>query len=210
MDSYKMAVIPAPEQAYTLITTDGAREGLVFTLWLVRNEAGWAVNSFAFNVATLAGRDAPHLWQLARVQHQRGHEFNATLLYFAASQIANRGPSFELGYASQIAAEQAKIARPKEITGPIPFLFDPEGQSFTVQNIGASEAGGRLFLAVTQEVGPGHSAKQLDQRNRELISFIKKHFPEYTDVFDGILVQAADRTSARTFATVDESNVSRP
>lgn len=203
--SYRMAVVAAPEQAYVLLTGDGRTAGLVFTLWLLRDASGWRVNSFAFSVATLSSRTAVQLWQLAHDQHQHGHEFNATLLYYAAVQIANRGPDLELGFAPQIAQEQTQVTRPKELTGQPPFKFEGNGKQFSVLNIGATDADGRMYLAVTYEAAPWKSTKQVERSNQALIALITKVFPEYAEVFQGIIAQASERGTGRTFATVSDS-----
>jgi hypothetical protein len=205
VQSYRMAVVAAPEQAYVLLTADGRTAGLVFTLWLLRNGSAWKVNSFAFNVATLSGRSALQLWQVARDQHQHGHEFNATLLYFAAVQLAQRGPDFELGFAAQISQEQAQVTRPKELTGPPPFHFEGDGNNFSVLNIGATDLDGRMYLAVTYEAAPWKSTKQAERSNQVIIALITKLFPEYAEVFQGIIAQASEAGTGRTFATVSDS-----
>jgi hypothetical protein len=205
MQSYNMSVVPAPEQAYTLFTADAPNNGVMFTLWLVRDNVGWKVNGYAYNVSTVAGRDAQHLWTLARTEHQHGHEFNATLLYFAANQIAQRGPDFSFGFAPQIAAEQATITRPKQISGKPPFIFDDQDGAFFVSSIGPTDAGGRLFLAVTHEIEPWDNNKDADRLNRDLISLIKRTFPEYSTAFEGILVQAFAPRTGQTLVTADET-----
>jgi hypothetical protein len=204
LQSFKMVVAPVIEQAYTLISADGSNNGLVFTLWLVRDGEEWKVNSFASNVSTLAGQDAVQLWRLAHEQHAKGHEFNATLLYFAAAQIAQRGPDFELGVTGPITSEQATVTRPKEISGTPPFTFVQKGRSFNVVNIGATAAGMTLFLAVTQEVPPWKNQNQVERWNRELIFLLLKHFPEWREVFPAIVVQASEQGTGRTFVTVDD------
>lgn len=209
--SYRMAVVAAPEQAYVILTADGRAAGLVFTLWLLRDASGWKVNSFDFHTATLSGRNALQLWQVARDQHQHGHEFNATLLYFAAVQIADRGPDFELAFAPQMAQEEAQVTRPKELTGRPPFKFEGDGKDFSLLNIGSTDVGGRMYLALTYEAAPWKSTKQVEHSNQMLIALITKLFPEYAEVFQGIVAQASERGTGRTFATVgDSGSTSRP
>ena len=200
-----MAVVAAPEQAYVLLTGDGRTAGVVFTLWLLREGSAWKVNSFAFNVAALSGRNALQLWQVARAQHQHGHEFNATLLYFAAVQIANRGPDLELAFAPQMVQEQAQVIPPKELTGPPPFHIEGDGKQFSLLNIGSTDVDGRMYLAITYDAAPWKSTKQVEHSNQALIALITKLFPEYAEVFQGVVAQASERGTGRTFATVSDT-----
>jgi len=52
------------------------------------------------------------------------HSFNAALLYAAAAQTANRGPSFQLGIAQSISDEMSRLTVPDEIKGQPPFLLE--------------------------------------------------------------------------------------
>jgi hypothetical protein len=207
--SFNMTVAPALEQAYALFSADGASNELAFVLWIVRDQSGWRVNSFAANPSTLAGRSAQQLWQIARVEHQRDHDFNATLLYLAAAQLVQRGPDFSLGYASQLATEQAAIPKPKELSGSPPFTLEDHGKAFTLRTIGPSDVGGRLFLGATHEVNAWKSQKDADRLNRELISLIKRLFPEYSSAFAGIIVQGVERGTGRVSVTVEDQPSSR-
>jgi hypothetical protein len=209
MQSFQMSVAPALEQGYTLFLADARQNALAFVVWLVRDRTGWKVNGFAANASTLAGRNAQQLWQLGRSEHEQAHDFNATLLYAAVLQIAQRGPDFSLGFFPQVAGELAVIPKPKQISGNPPFTFEDHGRSFRVRDIGPTDVGGRLYLGLAQEIEPWKSPKFPERRNRELISLIKREFPEYATVFAGILVQALEQGTGRTAVTLEEQP-SRP
>jgi len=209
VQTFRMAVAPVQEQAYALISADTTSSGFIFTLWLIREGAAWKVNDFAYNTSTLAGRDALQLWRLAREQHQQQHDLNATLLYAAAAQIANRGPNLSLGFADAIATEQASIPKPKELSGNPPYPFEERGKTFQIRSIGVTDAGDSMYLGLSYDAEPWKSNKQVEAANQELISLIKKRFPEYSSAFGGLIVQAVERGTGRTYATPDHPS-SRP
>ncbi|MGA2022239.1 MAG: hypothetical protein ABSH02_16725, partial [Candidatus Sulfotelmatobacter sp.] len=97
----------APEQAHVLLSADTVNNKLAIAVWLVPEQNGWKVQSFRVNVATLADKDSRQLWELARAQQALKRTFNAAVLYSAAAQTANRGPSFQLGIAQSISDEMS-------------------------------------------------------------------------------------------------------
>lgn len=112
-----------PEQAYVLLSADTINNKLAIAMWLIPDDKGWKIQDFRVNVSTLADKDSIQLLQLARAQQEAKHNFNAALLYSAAAQTANRGPSFQLGISQSISEEMAKFTVPDEIKGQPPFLW---------------------------------------------------------------------------------------
>lgn len=193
-----------PEQAHVLLSADTINNKLAFVLWLVPEKEEWKVQSFRLNVSTLADKDSVQLWELARAQEARQHNFNATLLYAAAAQTADRGPNFQLGITQPISDEMAKVAVPTEIRGQPPFLWKSGETTYKVASVGPIAVGGKIYVIIVHEVSPWQSNEQVDGWNKELLSYFKRRFPEYSDVFAGLVARATERGSNRGYGTVEE------
>jgi hypothetical protein len=197
------------EQAHVLISGDTINNHLAFTVWLVREQNSWAIQSFSVNVATLADKDAMKLWQFAQEQHKLGHNFNASLYYAAATQVADRGPYFQMGIVQTISEDASTLTLPTEIKGPPPFLWKSTEKTYKVLQVGPMAIGGKIYLLLHHEVSPWQSNEQVDAWNRDFIRYIKQRFPEYSDAFAGIVIRALERGTTRGFGTVDELQSSK-
>jgi hypothetical protein len=192
-----------PEQAYVLLSAHTVNNQLVFTVWLVPEAGTWKVQSFSMHVATLAEEGSEQLWQKARTQKLEGHDLNAALLYATAAETANRGPNLQLGLASAIGNDMSQLSIPAEIRGQPPFQWKTPDGSFKVLVIGPIAVGGKVYLMIRDESPPWTNDSQIDARNRKLIAFVKRRFPEYSDSFAGIVVQAHEEGTHRVYGTVE-------
>jgi len=195
-----------PEQAYVLLSADGINNQLAFTVWLVPEKGAWKVQSFSTNVATLADEDSEQLWERARAQKSKGHDFNAALLYAAAAQTTNRGPNLQLGLADSITKETSQLSLPAEIQGQPPFEWKSPDMTFKVLQVGPIAVGGKVYVMIQAESAPWSSDSQVDAWNKKLIAYFKHRFPEYSDVFAGIVVRTNERGTNRGYGTVEEVN----
>jgi hypothetical protein len=156
------------------------------------------------NVSTLADKDSIQLWQLARAQQAREHSFNAALLYAAAAQTADRGPNFQLGITQSISDDSSKLIVPADIKGQPPFLWKNGETTYKVMSVGPIAVGGKIYVIIVHEVSPWQSDGQVDAENKEMLSYFKRHFPEYSDAFAGLVARAIERGSNRGYGTVEE------
>ncbi|MCI0349617.1 MAG: hypothetical protein L0Z53_09355 [Acidobacteriales bacterium] len=200
-----VAVVSVPEQAYAVISAEGINNSFAVTLWLIPQEGKWKVQSFWMNLATLADRSPEDLLQLARLEKRHGHNFNAALLYAAASQLVNRGPNFQLGIENDIVAEGSRVTLPVGLAGNPPFELVEGTSTFKVLSYGPIAVGGKIYLAVAHEVAPWSKDEEVDARNKQLMAYFKHRFAEYSDVFAGIVIRAHERGTGRGFGTVEET-----
>jgi hypothetical protein len=199
-----LAADNVPEQAHVLLSADMRNNKLAFVVWLVPEQSKWKVQSFHFNVSTLADKDSFQLWQLARAQQDRQHSFNAALLYTTAAQTAERGPSFQLGVTPSISEDMSRLALPDELKGPPPFLWKDGESTYRVKNVAPIAIAGKIYVMIVHEVSPWQNDAQVEAWNKDLLKCFKRHFPEYSDVFAGLVARATERGSNRGFGTVEE------
>jgi hypothetical protein len=193
-----------PEQAHVLLSADTRNNKLAFVVWLVPEKSEWKVQSFRVNVSTLADKDSIQLWELARAQQARQHSFNAALLYAAATQAADRGPNFQLGITQSISDDTSKFTAPAEINGQPPFSWKNGANTYKVMSVGPIAIGGKIYVIIVHEVAPWENDAQVDAWNKELLNYFKRRFPEYSDVFAGLVARAIERGSNRGYGTVEE------
>jgi hypothetical protein len=204
-----LAAADVPEQADVLLSADTRNNKLAFVVWLVPEQGEWKVQSFRLNVSTLADKDSLQLWELARAQQARQHNFNAALLYAAAAQTADRGPNFQLGVTQSISDEMSKLTVPAEIHGQPPFFWKSGETTYKVANVGPIAVGGKIYVIIVHEVSPWLNNEQVDGWNKELLSYFKGRFPEYSEVFAGLVARATERGSNRGYGTVEELPTSK-
>ena len=204
-----LAAKRVPQQAHVAISADARNNRMAFVVWLVPEQGNWKVQSFWANLSTLADKDSMQLWELARTQQARGHNFNAALLLASAKQLANRGPNFQLGITQSISTEMSKLTFPTDIQGQPPFLWKTGETTYKVTNVGPIAVGGKIYVVITHEVSPWQSNEQVDGWNKELLTYFKGQFPEYSDVFAGLVARATERGSGRGYGTVEELSPSK-
>jgi hypothetical protein len=193
-----------PEQAHVLLSADTRNNKLAITLWLLSEKGEWKVHGFRTNISALADKDALQLWQLARAQQARQHSFNAAILYSAAAQAADRGPNFQLGIAQSISEDMAQISVPVELSGQPPFLWKDGENTYKVGNVAPLAIGGKIYLVIVHEVSPWQSDGQVDGWNKQLLGYFKRRFPEYAEVFAGLVARATEHGTDRGYGTVEE------
>jgi hypothetical protein len=190
-------------QAHVLMSAQTASNDYVaVNVWLVPQQDNWKVQSFWVNPSSVAGKDSIQLWNLARTQASVGHEFNAAILFSVAARIAYRGSIFKLGVAQAISEDGSKVQRPGQLVGQPPFEWQDGNTTLTILSLSSTAIGGQLYLAVAHEISPWNTDAQANDSNERVVTYIKSHFAEYSDVFRGIVVIAKDRVSTRTYRSV--------
>jgi len=63
---------------------------------------------------------------------------------------------------------------------------------------------GKRYLVIIHEVDQWKDTKEIEQRNKNLISTFAKRFPEYPDVFGGLVAEATVRGGNNGWRTVQE------
>jgi hypothetical protein len=198
--------LDAPDQAAVLMSADAINNHLAISVSLVPEQGAWKVRGFWVNVSTLAEYDSNQLWQLGRAQQEKGHDFNATLLLSASLQLAKRGPDLKLGIVQYIQEDLSNLSAPIEIRGQPPLIWNKGAKDFKILSCGPVAVGGKIYVNLVQEVEPWKDDAQVVARNKELIAYFKQRFPEYSEVFAGIVVRASERGTHRGYGTVDENS----
>ena len=199
-----MKVTSTPEQAYVLATANSHNERLAITIWLVPEERIWKIQAFSIYVSSLGRQDATHILELARSQQALGHDLNALLLHFAAAAISDRGPLLQIGTVQPISAEYFKAKRPHEMAGTPPWYWKNERATFKIMQIGSLGIAGKIYVVIDHEVPAKTTNEEMERVNRDLIAHFKRLFPEYADIFAGLLARAHEQGTGKGHGTVDE------
>lgn len=202
--SASLSVAEVAQQAHVLLSGDMPNNKLAVEVWLVREQGVWKVQGIWAGASSLGSKDAQALRALAQAQGKQGHSLNAALLYTAAAQVADRGPYFQNGIVRSISEEMSRLSFPVEIKGQAPFDWKNGDTDWEVLNLGPIAIGDKLYVVIVHRVQPWGSNAEVDGWNKELITYFKKRFPEYSDVFSGVVARAIERGSSRGFATVEE------
>jgi hypothetical protein len=199
-----VAITRDSEQAYVLASADSTNHKLALTIWLARQQNKWKVHGFSFSIATLGDKGPVDLWDLARAEKFRGHQLNSALLFAAAEDLVDRGPYLRLGIQSKILQEAASFVKPDAIAGLPPFLWRANQTTWKVLNVALAADGGKIHVVISHEVGHWQSDDQVDDWNRALLAYFRNRFPEYAEVFSGVVAVALEPGTKRSHRTVDE------
>ncbi len=199
-----VAAKDVPEQAHVLVGAQALNNAWVFALWLIPEHGQWRVQSFYANAATLADKSGEDVWLLARAEKDKGHFLNAAILYTAAASLAFRGPNFQLGILPTIQEEMQQLSVAEDLKGQPPFLWKGSGRSFKVLQLGPISIGGKTYLVIDHEVEPWKNDEQVEGWSRELMRYFVARFPEYSEIFAGLVIRGRERGSNRLFGTVEE------
>ena len=148
---------------------------------------------------------AGDLWAAAQAEQHKNHNFNAFILGVTALQFADRGPHFHLGIQSEIGKGLNEMHRPETLQGNPPFNWKLGDQSFKILNVGPIGVGGKIYLTIRQEIAVASDDKEYDRQNHVLITAFAKAFPEYKDVFSGLVIEAVTSSNQNGFRTVQEN-----
>jgi hypothetical protein len=192
------------EQAHVLLSADFINGHFAFEAWLVTDDGKWKIEGFWFGASSLADYDAEKIWALARGEASKKHRFNAAVLYATALQLTNRGQYLQLGLSNAISQDSASFSPSPEIAGQPPFEWKDGSSVYKVLTVGPIAIAGKLHIVINHETGPWANDKEVDDRNKNLLAYFKRTFPEYRDAFPSIIIQAHERGTTRGFGTVEQ------
>jgi hypothetical protein len=196
---------PIPLQAHVIVEGKGQSHRFAFALWLTQPEQDWRVFRLEINPTTILDRSASDLWKEARNQRERGHDFNAFVLFMAASQLTNRGPNVVLGVAREIDKELKDLQQPPEFAGGPPSTWTYGDSSFRVVSVRVTEVGADFGLLIQHEVAGSPRDEELERQNRALLAGFKVARAEYAQVFDVIVVRALSDGGRRAHGTAERT-----
>jgi len=194
---------PGPQQAHVIVESQTRNNTWAFVIWLLWEQGHWHVQYFQATIVAMVGKSAQDLLAMARTQQQRHHNFNASALYATALQLAGRGPNLQLGFEPDIQKEMTQLQVPREIQGQPPFTWQFGNSYFKVLTVGPIGVGGNIYLNIEQQVAQWTNNNDAERENQELIAAFKKAYPEYSDVFAGLVVAAREAGGTRGYRTVD-------
>lgn len=180
-----VSALPTANQIHTLFTAKTRNNDWSLTAWMMETDKIWRVHAFYVSMASIVGHTAPDVLRMADDQAQKGHAFNAYLLYAVARNLADRGPNIDLAVTREINAALAKHEAPPELKGAPPFQWNLEGTIFPVEFVALVGTDNKLGLTLLHRdpSWDGKDTGKAERRNKRLIdSFVKAH-PEYKDVF---------------------------
>ena len=193
------------EQAFTVLLADAPNNVVAITFRLLPEKGKWLVNGFTFGAATLGDRDSSAVLEMARAEEQKGHRFNAGLLYEAAIEASVRGGYVRLGTADVAQEAAARLKVPAALSGNPPFHWSDGRANWEILSIGPMAIAGKLYVVINQKLSEWRSDNDADQSNKVLIQYFKHQFPEYRDVFCGVIARAHDPQIQHGFGTVEDS-----
>jgi hypothetical protein len=198
VDGVRVTARAGVRQAHLLIEGDTGGNGVGFVLWLLQGQT-WQVQNLYLGMSEMAGRSAADIWHLARVQAKRQHAFNAALLYAAAGTLAERGPDLELGFAPALRQEIAQVKPPHALQGQSTLSWHLGDKVYAILAVGPVGIHSKLYLMINWQSANWADDAEAEARNRLLMTDFARVFPEYVDVFAGVIVSALAEDSDRGY-----------
>ena len=204
-DGITVAVQKTQEQAYALVSAQGQGppETWVAAVWLIPKAEKWEVHAFHATIGTVSGQGPERYLAMARTEKAHGHLLNAGMLYSDAASIAARGPFYRLGIADVIQRETQEITLPAELRREAP-LTGAAG-SFNLHHLNTIPIQRKLYLIVAYETDQWKTPHEIEGKNMLLIKTFAQRFPEYSDVFAGLVAEATVRGGTNGWRTVKDN-----
>jgi hypothetical protein len=204
-DGTTLAIQKSQEQAYVLVSAkgQGPPETWVAAVWLIPKAEKWEVHSFHATIGTILGQGPEHYLTMARAEKERGHLLNAGMLYTDAASIAARGPFYRTNIEDVIEREAQQITQPGELRGQAP-LKGPTG-SFNLVRFQTAPLKEKLYLLVAYETDQWKTPHEIEGKNMLLIKTFAQRFPEYSNVFAGLVAEATVRGGTNGWRTVKDN-----
>ncbi|HEX3810552.1 MAG TPA: hypothetical protein VHW02_12740 [Rhizomicrobium sp.] len=200
-----LEIKPGQSQAHVEISGQSRNNDLAFNLWLLRDQSNWRVQYFHFGLSSIVGLPPETLLQRARQERDAGHLFNAAMLYAGVQATIDRGPAFQLGIQQELQEDLAKFQRPVELNGTPPFLWNMNGQKYSVAQVTIGGIAGKLGLAFILPQTTWNGFEEADKSNKAfLTAFIATH-PDYARVFNFLVARALKPDRSGGFGTVYEN-----
>ncbi len=197
---------PGQSQAHVIVEAQTLNNTWAFVTWVLREEGIWHVQYTQATVTAMVGKNSEDLQRLAESELRENHNFNAYILYAAASQLAARGPFLQLGIQPEIQKTLASLEPPTILQGPTPFKWSLGKLSYKVLNVGPIGVSQKIYLKIDHEIEPWAKDQDADKTNHELISAFAASYPEYKHAFAGLVVRAHERGGMRGYGTVSEND----
>ena len=197
---------PGQLSAYVIVEAQTLNNTWAFVTWLLREQGDWHVQHIQATITAMVGKTAQDLRRMAYSEMQEGHNFNAYILYAAASQLAARGPFLQLGIQPEIQKSLQALKPPTVLQGQPPFNWELGRLSFKVLNVGPIGVSKNIYLKIDYEIEPWATDKDADKKNQELISAFSDSYAEYKHAFAGLVVTAHERGGMRGYGTVLEND----
>jgi hypothetical protein len=193
-----VAVEPAALQAHLLIEGDIAGNSFTFVLWLIHGQ-DWQVQNLYLGMTQMIGKSAADLWQMGRQQNERHHSFDAALLYGAADNLAERGPDLELAIRPPLRAEMAKLKPPRALQGKTTLTWHLGDKTYTILAVGPVGVRQQLYLMINWQTTGWKDDQEVEARSKRLMTDFARVFPEYAEVFAGVIMSAVEKESGRGY-----------
>ena len=193
-----VAVEPVALQAHLLIEGDIAGNSFTFVLWLIHGQ-DWQVQNIYLGMTEMIGKSAADLWHMGREQAKRHHSFDAALLYGAADNLAERGPDLELALRPQLRVEMAELKPPRALQGKTTLTWHLGDKTYTILAVGPVGVRQQLYLMINWQTTDWKDDQEVEARSKRLMTDFARVFPEYAEVFAGVIMSAVEKESGRGY-----------
>lgn len=173
------------------------------SVWL-ENEGGvWRVRAMQFAPTRLAGMDAAQLWNLAREQRARGHDFNATVLYGLARFTNQLGPYYQSRMMQDFNADVGTFAAAPLLQGSAPYHWTLDGSDYSVTRIEyVGTRAGETVLVIHHSTPNWTTFEEAELINRRLIDSFNSTHPEWREIANALAARAYRPGSDQSWGTV--------
>jgi len=193
------------KQAYVIVEANTKNNKMAFLLLLIPEDKKWSIGYFQLFPTDMVGYSPEDLWALGQKEKNKNHNFNAYILSVTALQLTNRGPHFRLGIQSKYVERIKTLEAPKELQGNPPFTLKSKNKSFKILSLGPIGINKKIYLIIRQEIQQWVDDKEADNQNHELILVFLKEFPEYKDIFSGLVIEAVEPNGPKGYRTIYEN-----
>ncbi|MBI5355291.1 MAG: hypothetical protein HZB68_02435 [Candidatus Aenigmarchaeota archaeon] len=197
-NSYSVYVLPDSQKFVTTIheVNVGSYGRFYIIMFLVSEENNLKIRAFYFQPSGIGERDADYYLGQAEKQLAQGSNRSAFLYYSIGLQFLPNNQLVSTQYVREVKGKMDAVTVSNLSQNVEEKWTTSTGDVFTVYRVGPTVIHNETGLSINYITESVSNVPQIEKESKELASYIKTAFPEYSTAFDFILIEATEKISA--------------
>lgn len=201
-ESATIALGDTSASGHVLLSSIVPGGALTADVWLTYEPGGWKVRATQISKSAIGRNDGGHVWEMARAQRDQGHALTASILYYVASQLLDRGQFLQTRTFADFQRDAHTFTTAPEVRGAAPYTWRFGEDAFTVSLVNyTSTSDGHIVLDIHQRLPAWPGEVGADARNRALIDAFNIAHPEWKQIADTLAVRTEMPEAGHLFGT---------
>jgi hypothetical protein len=165
---------------------------------MVKENNKWKIVAFYVQSLDINGRDANYFLNIANNQLEKGNKRNAVFYYSISQGFLINNPLVQSSYFNEINDKIKTIKYQNIPQNQIEIWKTSDGYNFQVYKVEPVITHDDIAIRVKYITKSLDDKTTMKKESAVLAKYVKITFPEYADVFDGIIIQSSEKMPAKS------------